>query len=102
MIYLNRYYFLSMDIKDIIKELNHICEDIYELHNLLICNKLFKLHKYIKPHISNELYMDYNKEIEHVFFDSFISVEIGKNMNEIIYLISQIIIILNNIILNYP
>ena len=46
--------------------------------------------------------MDYNKEIENVFFDSFISVEIGKNMNEIIYLISQIIIILNNIILNYP
>ena len=25
-----------MDIKDIIKELNHICEDIYELHNLLV------------------------------------------------------------------
>ena len=54
-----------MDIKDIIKELNHICEDIYELHNLLICNKLFKLHRYIKPHISNELYIVYNKEIEN-------------------------------------
>lgn len=91
-----------MDIKDIIKELNHICEDIYELHNLLICNKLFKLHRYIKPHISNELYIVYNKEIETVFFDSFISTEIGKNMNEIIYLISEIIMILNKIILNYP
>ena len=91
-----------MDIKDIIKELNHICEDIYELHNLLICNKLFKLHRYIKPYISNELYIVYNKEIENVFFDSFISTEIGKNMNEIIYLISEIIMILNKIILNYP
>jgi hypothetical protein len=91
-----------MDIKDIIKELNHICEDIYELHNLFICNKLFKLNKFIKPHISNELYMNYNKEVENVFFDSFISAEIGKNMNEIIYLISQIIMILNKIILNYP
>ena len=91
-----------MDIKDIIKELNHICEDIYELHNLLICNKLFKLHRYIRPHISNELYIAYNQEIENVFFDSFINNEIRKNMNEIIYLISQIIVILNKIILNYP
>ena len=72
------------------------------MHNLLICNKLFKLHRYIKPHISNELYIVYNKEIETVFFDSFISTEIGKNMNEIIYLISEIIMILNKIILNYP
>lgn len=91
-----------MDIKDIIKELNHICEDIYELHNLFICNKLFKLHRYIKSHISNELYIAYNQEIENVFFDSFINNEIRKNMNEIIYLISQIIVILNKIILNYP
>ena len=91
-----------MDIKDIIKELNHICEDIYELHNLFICNKLFKLHRYIKPHISNELYISYNQVIENVFFDSFINNEIRKNMNEIIYLISQIIVILNKIILNYP
>ena len=45
----------TMDIKDIIKDLNHICEDIYELHNLLICNKLFNLNKYIKPHISRKL-----------------------------------------------
>lgn len=91
-----------MDIKCIIKELNHICEDIYELHNLLICNKLFKLNKYIKPHISNELYEVYNKEIEYIFFDSFISPEIGNNMNDIIYLISEIIMILNKIILIYP
>jgi hypothetical protein len=46
--------------------------------------------------------MNYNKEVENVFFDSFISAEIGKNMNEIIFLISQIIMILNKIILNYP
>ena len=32
----------TMDIKDIIKDLNHICEDIYELHNLLICKNIFE------------------------------------------------------------
>ena len=94
----------TMDIKDIIKDLNHICEDVYELHNLLICNKLFNLNKYIKPHISRELYINYNKELENIFFESFINTEIDikKDMNEIIYLISEIIVILNKIILNYP
>ena len=95
----------TMDIKDIIKDLNHICEDIYELHNLLICNKLFNLNKYIKPHISRKLYINYNKELENIFFESFINntdLDIKKDMNEIIYLISEIIVILNKIILNYP
>ena len=91
-----------MDIKNIIKELNNICEDVYELHNLIICNKLYNLNKYIKPHICNKLYKEYNKEIENIFFESFIETDIKKNMNEIIYLISEIIIILNKIILNYP
>ena len=94
----------TKDIKDIIKDLNHICEDVYELHNLLICNKLFNLNKYIKPQISRELYINYNKELENIFFESFINTEIDikKDMNEIIYLISEIIVILNKIILNYP
>jgi hypothetical protein len=91
-----------MDIKNIIKELNNICEDVYELHNLIICNKLYNLNKYIKPHICKNLYKKYNKEIETIFFESFIEKDIKKNMNEIIYLISEIIIILNKIILNYP
>ena len=93
-----------MNTKDIIKDLNHICEDVYELHNLLICNKLFNLNKYIKPQISRELYINYNKELENIFFESFINTEIDikKDMNEIIYLISEIIVILNKIILNYP
>ena len=88
----------TMDIKDIIKDLNHICEDVDELH------KLFNLNKYIKPHISRELYINYNKELENIFFESFINTEIDikKDMNEIIYLISEIIVILNKIILNYP
>jgi hypothetical protein len=58
-----------MDIKNIIKELNNICEDVYELHNLIICNKLYKINKYIKPHICNELYKEYNKEIENIFLN---------------------------------
>ena len=88
----------TMDIKDIIKDLNHICEDVDELH------KLFNLNKYIKPHISRKLYINYNKELENIFFESFINTEIDikKDMNEIIYLISEIIVILNKIILNYP
>ena len=94
----------TKDIKDIIKDLNHICEDVDELHNLLICSKLFNLNKYIKPHISRKLYINYNKELENIFFESFINTEIDikKDMNEIIYLISEIIVILNKIILNYP
>ena len=91
-----------MDIKNIIKELNNICEDVYELHNLIICNKLFNLNKYIKPHICQELYKEYNAEVENIFFESFIESDIKKDMNDIIYLISEIIIILNKIILNYP
>jgi len=98
-----------MDIKKIkenIKELNHICEDIYELHNLIICNKLFKLNPYIKKHITNDLYVNYNKEIENLFFESFInenfSYQLKVIINDIIYYISIIITILNKIILNYP
>ena len=95
-----------MDIKEIIKELNHICEDIYELHNLIICNKLFKLNPYIKKHITNDLYVNYNKEIENLFFESFInenfSYQLKVIINDIIYYISIIITILNKIILNYP
>jgi len=96
-----------MKIEDIIKELTNICEDIYELHNLIICNKLFKLNKNIKPHISKQLYINYNKELENLFFESFINEskinnEIKIIMNEIIYLISEIIISLNKLLLNYP
>jgi len=94
------------EIKEIIKELNHICEDIYELHNLIICNKLFKLNPYIKKHITNDLYVNYNKEIENLFFESFInenfSYQLKVIINDIIYYISIIITILNKIILNYP
>jgi hypothetical protein len=96
-----------MKIEDIIKELTNICEDIYELHNLIICNKLFKLNKNIKPHISKQLYINYNKELENLFFESFINEskinnEIKIIMNEIIYLISEIISSLNKLLLNYP
>jgi hypothetical protein len=96
-----------MKIEDIIKELTNICEDIYELHNLIICNKLFKLNKNIKPHISKQLYINYNKELENLFFESFINEskinnEIKIIMNEIIYLISEIITSLNKLLLNYP
>ena len=94
------------EIKEIIRELNHICEDIYELHNLIICNKLFKLNPYIKKHITNDLYVNYNKEIENLFFESFInenfSYQLKVIINDIIYYISIIITILNKIILNYP
>jgi hypothetical protein len=96
-----------MKIEDIIKELNNICEDVYELHNLIICNKLFKLNKNIKPHISKQLYINYNKELENLFFESFINEtyindQIKIIMNEIIYLISEIITSLNKLLLNYP
>lgn len=96
-----------MKIEDIIKELTNICEDVYELHNLIICNKLFKLNKNIKPHISKQLYINYNKELENLFFESFINEtkinnEIKIIMNEIIYLISEIISSLNKLLLNYP
>jgi len=96
-----------MKIEDIIKELTNICEDIYELHNLIICNKLFKLNKNIKPHISKQLYINYNKELENLFFESFINEtyindQIKIIMNEIIYLISEIITSLNKLLLNYP
>jgi hypothetical protein len=96
-----------MKIEDIIKELTNICEDVYELHNLIICNKLFKLNKNIKPHISKQLYINYNKELENLFFESFINETKINNqikiiMNEIIYLISEIITSLNKLLLNYP
>lgn len=96
-----------MKIEEIIIELNHICEDVYELHNLIICNKLFKLNKHIKKHIEHDLYMNFNKEVENLFFESFINEKIFNDeikiiINDIIYLISQIIIMLNNILLNYP
>ena len=99
-----------MDIKDIIKELNHICEDIYELHNCSICNKLFKLNNHIKPHIDDDLYNDYTRKIETIFFDSFINQHYDNIYNEelnilileIVYYISKIITMLNNILLNYP
>jgi hypothetical protein len=96
-----------MKIEDIIKELTNICEDVYELHNLIICNKLFKLNKNIKPHISKQLYINYDKELENLFFESFINEtkinnEIKIIMNDIIYLISEIISSLNKLLLNYP
>lgn len=96
-----------MKIEDIIKELTNICEDVYELHNLIICNKLFKLNKNIKPYISKQLYINYNKELENFYFESFINETYINNqikiiMNEIIYLISEIIISLNKLLLNYP
>lgn len=37
---------MSIDIKElkrIIKELNNICENVYEIHSLIICNKLYIL-----------------------------------------------------------
>jgi hypothetical protein len=62
-----------MKIENIIKELNNICEDVYELHNLIICNKLLNLNNDIKPHISRQLFLTYNKEVENLFFESFIN-----------------------------
>lgn len=96
-----------MKIENIIKELNTICEDVYELHNLIICNKLFKLNKHIKPYITKELYVNYNKNLENLFFESFINESNIKNeikiiMTDIIILISDIIKMLNKILLNYP
>jgi hypothetical protein len=95
-----------MKIENIIKELTDICENVYELHNLIICNKLFNLNKDIKPHISRQLFLNYNKELENLFFESFINEtkinDIKIIINDIIYLISQIISSLNKLLLNYP
>ena len=94
------------EIKEIIKELHNICEDIDELHYLIICNKLFKLNSNIKPRINHDLYVNYNKEIENLFFESFINEttnhQLNIILNDIIYYISIIITMLNKIILNYP
>lgn len=96
-----------MKIEEIIKELNNVCEDVYELHSLIICNKLNKLNEHIKPYITKELYVNYNKNLENLFFESFINEtninnEIKIIMNDIIFLISNIITMLNKVLLNYP
>jgi len=95
------------ELKRIIKELNNICENVYEIHSLMICNKLYKLNNNIKEHISNDYYKNYNRKIENLFFESFFyktkfDIEVKIIMNDIIGLISEIIILLNRIILNYP
>lgn len=60
----------------------------------------------IKPRINHDLYVNYNKEIENLFFESFINEnsnhQLNIIMNDIIYYISIIITMLNKIILNYP
>ena len=101
---------MNIDIKElkiIIKELNNICENVYEIHSLMICNKLYKLNNDIKHHISNDYYYDYERKIENLYFESFFyknkfDIEVKIIMNDIISLISGIIILLNRIILNYP
>jgi hypothetical protein len=96
-----------MKIENIIKELNNICANIYEIHTLIICNKLNNLNDDIKYYITPELFSIYNKELENLYFESFFNEckydkELSIVINEIIFLISEIIVILNKIILNYP
>ena len=52
-------------------------------------------------------YDNYNRKIENLFFESFFyktkfDIEVKIILNDIIGLISEIIILLNRIILNYP